>query len=345
MKKNYSAWNISYDDFFAEPSLLGKLNFLLRFGILAPSTHNSQPWKFAITENAIVISPDFSRSLSVSDPSFRHLYISLGCVLENIMVAADYYGLHPQVSYEAQNHASKDAKKMMSITITFSDAVPPKPIASPQRHLISAILARRSNRNAYISHAIPLNVIEEIKRVSDNGAYATTISDETKKTKIAEVLMESRVKAFSYPAFRKEMAGYKRHNFTKSFTGMPGFTMGMDPTTSLFAGFLIRNFNVMKWIRGSETDLLKKYTPTFVIISSDHQTPEAWIQSGRTLERVLLTAQYHNIQTSLSALPPDIAPLQKIIGIASTPQMFVRMGYTNEIPGHSPRLLVDASKS
>ena len=93
----------------------------------------------------------------------------------------------------------------------------------------------------------------------------------------------------------------------------------------------------MKWLRRSETDLLKKYTPTFVIISSDHHTIEGWIDTGRTMQRVLLVAQYHKVQTALSALPPNVDSLKKIIGTSSRPEMFVRMGYAYTIPGHSPR--------
>ncbi len=41
---------------------------LIRFATLAPSGHNTQPWKFTINENSIQICPDLSRCLPVVDP-------------------------------------------------------------------------------------------------------------------------------------------------------------------------------------------------------------------------------------------------------------------------------------
>lgn len=40
---------------------------ILRCVIQAPSGHNTQPWKFRITEEGIAILPDFKRALSVVD--------------------------------------------------------------------------------------------------------------------------------------------------------------------------------------------------------------------------------------------------------------------------------------
>ena len=91
MPNNYASWSVSIQDFWNITDEREKLCFLVRFAILAPSTHNSQPWKFHIDNNTITIEPDLSLALRVSDPHNRHLLISLGCALENILIAADYY--------------------------------------------------------------------------------------------------------------------------------------------------------------------------------------------------------------------------------------------------------------
>ena len=48
----------------------------VRCATMAPSGHNTQPWKFSITGDCIRIFPDFTRALSVVDPDNRELYIS-----------------------------------------------------------------------------------------------------------------------------------------------------------------------------------------------------------------------------------------------------------------------------
>src|SRR3989344_3094210 len=91
MRSNYAPWDITIDDFWNLKTDSERFRFLIGFAILAPSTHNSQPWKFRIQDSTITILPDLHRTLPVSDPHNRHLYISLGCALENLRIAADYY--------------------------------------------------------------------------------------------------------------------------------------------------------------------------------------------------------------------------------------------------------------
>jgi nitroreductase len=66
--------------------------------IKAPSGHNAQPWTFRIRESAVEIHPNFSRSLPNVDADNRELYISLGCALENLCLAATQLGYQPSPS-------------------------------------------------------------------------------------------------------------------------------------------------------------------------------------------------------------------------------------------------------
>ena len=93
------AWNIKESDFPINSSSEEKLTFLLNYAILAPSSHNSQPWKFNVTNDEILVFADKSRWLQVADADQRELYISLGCALENLIIAADHFGYNCSVAY------------------------------------------------------------------------------------------------------------------------------------------------------------------------------------------------------------------------------------------------------
>lgn len=81
-----------------------KLKFLLRYGILAPSYFNLQPWKFLVKNDTIFFYADLDRALPITDPHNRALYLSCGCVLNYLNLAARHYG------YEgASTSASYDA--------------------------------------------------------------------------------------------------------------------------------------------------------------------------------------------------------------------------------------------
>jgi hypothetical protein len=73
---------------------------LVRCATLAASSHNTQCWKFAVTEKSISIFPDLGRRLATVDPDDHHLYVSLGCAAENLVQAALANGLKAQPVFE-----------------------------------------------------------------------------------------------------------------------------------------------------------------------------------------------------------------------------------------------------
>ena len=54
---------------------------------LAPSVHNTQPWRFVLTQGNLEIHANWTRKLRVLDPTGRQLLISCGCALFNARVA------------------------------------------------------------------------------------------------------------------------------------------------------------------------------------------------------------------------------------------------------------------
>lgn len=59
---------------------------ILKYGILAPSTHNTQPWLFKVKDNSVEIYYDPKLKLPEADKEGRDLYISMGCLIENIII-------------------------------------------------------------------------------------------------------------------------------------------------------------------------------------------------------------------------------------------------------------------
>lgn len=70
------------------PGPSGLVRELVRHATLAPSSHNTQCWKFGGDEKSISIRPDFGRRCPVVDPDAPHLFVSLGCAAENLVQAA-----------------------------------------------------------------------------------------------------------------------------------------------------------------------------------------------------------------------------------------------------------------
>ncbi len=74
---------------------------LVRYATLAANSHNTQPWKFRIGDGAIDILPDVTRRTPVVDPDDHHLFCTLGCATENLVVAAAARGLSGEAAFMA----------------------------------------------------------------------------------------------------------------------------------------------------------------------------------------------------------------------------------------------------
>ncbi len=80
---------------------------LVRCATLAPSSHNTQCWKFAVTAEgrSINLLPDLARRCPAVDPDNHHLFVSLGCAAENLSQASLAHGLKAGVQFDAADGA------------------------------------------------------------------------------------------------------------------------------------------------------------------------------------------------------------------------------------------------
>ncbi len=58
-----------------------------------------KPWKFVVNDEQIKVQADLGRALPVADTDNRELYISIGCAIENLVVAARQFGYAPDIKY------------------------------------------------------------------------------------------------------------------------------------------------------------------------------------------------------------------------------------------------------
>lgn len=77
-KSTLDVWTVSALDLPDFGTSGEKLKFLLRYAMLAPSTHNTQPWLFHIRGDEVELYADRTRVLHTMDPEDRQLIMSCG---------------------------------------------------------------------------------------------------------------------------------------------------------------------------------------------------------------------------------------------------------------------------
>jgi hypothetical protein len=150
---------------------------LVRYATLAPSSHNTQCWKFRIGEDTVSILPDFQRRCPVVDPDDHHLFVSLGCAAENLIQAAAANGFRGDLTFNVGGDES------VHIAL-----VAAKPIVSP---LFEAIPFRQSTRGEFDGKPISsedLKLLEEAG--SGNGVRVHLLTERKAMEQVLEFVIQ-----------------------------------------------------------------------------------------------------------------------------------------------------------
>jgi len=329
MLDNYKSWNVTETRL---KSLEEKIKNALEYGILAPSTHNTQPWSIRKGKNYLVINPDFSRSLPKSDKKNRFLFISMGCLIENVLIAAEYLRLKTKVSYQVSSD---------SVKITFSTSKGRK--QKFDDHLISVIPERATCRLKFNSTLIEQSVINEFKNLSTNEVEVSFIN-KNENSEIVKVLLDASYASISTDYFRRELSELIIPNKSKSYYGMPGTVLGFKNVQAILTPYLMRMVNIAPLMAIKDKAALNS-TDYFGVISTNIDNKKSWIMAGQIFEKLWLQATKEGIalQPLASAIVNDHKKNIKNIFGVKYPQMIFRIGYVDDKKvTHSPRFPLNA---
>lgn len=331
---SYKSWKIDEKDFPDSDSIKEKIKFILGYGILAPSTFNSQPWKCKLNSNVLEIYLDLSKITKKSDKMQRFAHISMGAFIENILVAADYFGLR------AENKISLDSSDDLKhiSTIKFTEDKKNKTL------LFESIKKRTTNRSLSENREINEKVIEEI-----NGNYSEdmeiVVLEEKDKEEIIHISKTGDFNIWSDFGFRKEHVGWVRTNVTRKYDGMPAFGVNAGLIPSFIAPLMILSPIFPKFQIKKNMKAIKS-TSQFVVLSS-RDSFENWVNVGIVFEKISLMLTKYGISVSpMGQFIEDESArelLNKLVNPSNnfSPQVFFRIGYPTKHVPHSPRYPVE----
>lgn len=136
------------------------MEFLLRYAVLAPSGHNTQPWAFTIVPEGIEVFADYTRRLPHLDPDDRELLMSVGAAIMNLRVAAAHFGFESTVLY----HRSACQTSPVAL-VSFKESCDPD---LSLRRLFPAILHRRTNRRPFDGEPINPDALSALCDLADD---------------------------------------------------------------------------------------------------------------------------------------------------------------------------------
>ncbi len=328
--ENYEAWAINSWDYPGSASLEEKIKYFSRYGLLAANIHNTQPWKLKITTNSLVITPDWARKLPELDPTGKNLYISLGCFVKNIEVAAAYHNYKVTISLP---------KSSEDIILAFKNGK-----NTELSKLAPFITKRYSNRLPYSGEPISSAVMQKLQLLdTETKVYFSSNKRDIKNS--SRLYIES-VNALAAKAeITKEIAKWIKPNHTTDGDGMPGFVQGFAPSQTKIGKFImsILPSRIGAKIITSADDKKMQSSPLISILVNGNKGKTDWLNTGRAFQELALRCFAHDVHItpmhSVVEVKETSLGIAKIFGLGKnlSPQMFFRMGYASNRAYHTPR--------
>lgn len=174
---------------------------LVRRPILAPSSHNTQPWIFRIGVSEIDRFADRTRALPVNDPNDRELTISCGCALMNLRAAAAKSGFFPQVQLLLN---SKEPDWLARVTVTSASGS-----RSPEGVLADSIEKRRTCRKRFAPRPVDSATVDRlVEAASSEGAWLRPLLSEQARQEAASLVAEGHAVQWANRSWRRELAAW-----------------------------------------------------------------------------------------------------------------------------------------
>jgi len=297
---------------------------IVRYATLAANGHNTQPWKFAILENAIEIQPDHSRRLPAVDPHERELWISLGCALENLSIAARAAGYASEVTYP-------DNVDFIHVRLA---------IDTPQVDaLLDAIPLRQNTRSEFDGQPIPTAALEQLQALPlEPGVGLRFVTDPAGLGRLLDYINQGNLSQYADQAYIAELIDWLRFNKSEALAALDGLysRCSGNPEVPRWLGQMVVSGTQPQ--QQADVDARKlRSSAGAVIVASGSDNKTAWVRTGQVYERLALKLTSLNIKSAFLNQPIEVTTVrgqfQTAIGLDDAlPQLLVRFGYAEPLP-------------
>ncbi|MDP3660527.1 nitroreductase family protein [Phenylobacterium sp.] len=306
------------------------LRDVVRYATLAPSGHNTQPWRFRLEDKAIRILPDLARRTPVVDPDDHHLYVSLGCAAQNLALAAQAHGLTGETRFEP-----KGAGEVVFEFKSGGAARPP---------LLEAISHRQSTRSEFDARPVAASDLALLERAAQmEGVDAALIIDRRRLDRIRDLVISGNSAQMADPAFVDELKNWMRFNPRAALAHGDGLYSAASGNPILPTWLGGPMFD-LAFKASSENQKYARHMDTasgvavFVAARAD---PEHWVRVGWACQRFALQATALGMKVAFINQPVEVAALRDdlaaLVGAPGRrPDIVIRFGYGPSLP-MSPR--------
>jgi hypothetical protein len=287
---------------------------LVRLATLAPSSHNTQCWKFGLKKagQSIVVYPDLARRCPAADPDDHHLFVSLGCATENLAQAALAHGLHAQALFNAPGDA-------VQVDLT--------PTAAQQTPSFLALPQRQSTRTDYDGKPLSVNELELLKRAGRSEQVSLLlITDRPAMGRVRDFVVQGNYAQMADKAFVKELKSWIRFNAAEALEQRDGLYSALSGQPNLPSWLGRTAFRCLLDPAGQAKSYARQInTSAGIAIFTGRSADKAnWFEVGRCYQRFALQATALGIRNAF---------LNQVVEVVDTREAFAAsLGMSGQRP-------------
>lgn len=298
---------------------------LVRYAALAPSSHNTQCWKFGIEPQAITVLPDFTRRCPAVDPDDHHLFVSLGCAAENLAQAALAHGLQAESTFDAQRGALR-----MALAAT-APQVLPRFLAIPQR---------QSTRGEYDGKPLSVDELRTLEQAAaGGGVQLILLTDRAALEKALALVVQANSAQMRDAAFVEELKAWIRFSASDAVRlgdGLYSASSGNPSVPAWLGRLMFGRF----FTESGENDKYARHIRSsagIAVFVGSKDDRAGWIEVGRAYERFALQATAMGVRTAHVNQPVEVAALRPAFAAflgtpGRRPDLVVRFGRGPTLP-------------
>lgn len=307
---------------------------LASYAALAANGHNTQPWRFDFAGARATIAPDLTRATPVVDPDNHHLYASLGCAAENLMLAAAAAGSASAMRYNPD-------RRQIEI-----DLVQSQPVTSPLFHAIPNRQSTRVNFDGRLVSTGDLAKLEQAAAVE--GSRIILIADRRAIEQALALMVAANNAQVSNQAFVDELRHWMRFDSASAVKHGDGLFSACsgNPVLPNWLGNIL--FERVFTAKAEDAKCIEQVRSSsgLAVFVSDRNDPAHWVQAGRSAQRFALQATALGIKVAFlnQAVeePAYRSKLAALLGIGDRrPDLIMRFGYGPDLPQSMRRPLAD----
>jgi nitroreductase len=303
----------------ATPMLARQAHYLAGVAGRAPSLHNTQPWRFTVSGDAIELRADVSRQLSV-DPDGREMLISCGAALYGLRLAVRSLGYLPEVEILPGPAGQRPLARVR--------LGPAAPMTADERKMLAAVPHRHTHRGPFEAGPLPAALFARLQDdARAEGAALTGIEPGPALRRLTAVTAAAGRRQGRDPRSKAEISRWSHGVTSPARDGVPAHAFTAEPGHTR-ARLPERDFDLGRGIGLAPAD--GPPPPVTAALFTPRDSEQDWLQVGQALHRLLLRAAAEWVFARLNTQPLENPLTRTLIKdgleLPGAPQMLLALG-------------------